>query len=225
MPHFNQDFVDFFNELRVNNNAEWFKANKDRFDNSVKKPLDALALDLQTELRKVNPDLPLAKASELVFRIYRDVRFSKNKLPYKDNLGMVFSEGGKKSGLPALYIHLSPGNQSFLAGGLWEPTPAQILAVRREISYNMKEFADIISDKAFVSRFGTVQGEANKKIPAEFQEDFKTQPLIANKQFLFNYNFPEKLLTSDKLIPETVAVYKDALPFVKFLQRGIGEVV
>ena len=219
-PLLTDAFLEFFRELTVNNTNEWFNANKERYLEVVKKPSELLALAIQDKLRTINPDLPLLKASELTFRIYRDVRFSKNKSPYKDHVGMVWCEGGKKSELPAWYLHLAP-DSAFVAGGLWAPSPAFIKAVRQEIQYNHDEFQALLDTPAFVKTFGTLEGESNKKVPVEFQEDLARQPLLALKQFLMSHKLSNKELTSPKLIDKVVESYSVALPMLRFLTRAV----
>jgi uncharacterized protein (TIGR02453 family) len=219
-PVLTDAFLDFFRELTANNTSEWFNANKARYQEVVKKPSELLALAIQDRLRAINPELPLLKASELIFRINRDIRFSKDKSPYKDHVGIVWCVGGKKSELPGWYLHLAP-DSAFVAGGLWAPSPAFVKAVRQEIQYNLDEFQALLNAPAFAKAFGTLEGESNKKVPVEFQEDLARQPLLALKQFLMSHKLSNKELTSPKLADKVVESYSAALPMLQFLTRAV----
>ncbi|MBK8413382.1 MAG: DUF2461 domain-containing protein [Bacteroidetes bacterium] len=130
--------LDFLKALKKNNNREWFDVNRSKYE-EAKADFEKFVETLLPLLSKENSKLKDLKVKDCVFRIYRDVRFSKNKDPYKTNFGAYFVEGGKKSSKAGYYIQIEPGN-SFLAGGCWMPEAPVLKAIRQEIDYNLKDF-------------------------------------------------------------------------------------
>ena len=134
--------VQFLRDLKKNNSKEWFDTNRKKYE-SAKNDYEALVGDVIKQLSKTDESIAHLEPKQCVFRINRDVRFSKDKSPYKTNMGMYFSKGGKKSFYAGYYFHLQPGG-SFVAGGLWMPMPPELKKVRQEIDYNWEEFKKIV---------------------------------------------------------------------------------
>lgn len=220
MAYFTDDFVQFFKELAANNNRDWFHANKKRYEGSVKKPFEAFIQDLIKKVQALEPDLKL-EPKEAIFRINRDIRFSKDKTPYKLNVSAIVAKGGRKGmHSPGMYIELNP-EEIRVYGGIYMPDKDLLYSVREQIINNMAEFDKAINDKDFKKVYGTIQGEKNKIIPKEFKEAGEKQPLIYNKAFYYYTKLPVKLTTSPKLADEVMSAYGAAKPVREFLRKAV----
>lgn len=220
MAYFTDDFVQFFKELAANNNRDWFQANKKRYEGSVKKPFENFISDLIAKVREQEPDLKL-EPKEAIFRINRDIRFSKDKTPYKLNTSAIVAKGGRKGmHSPGMYIELNP-EEVRVYGGIYMPDKDILYSVREQITKNMAAFDKAISDKDFKKVYGTIQGEKNKIIPKEFKEAGEKQPLIYNKAFYYYTKLPVKVITSPKLADEVMSAYGAAKPVREFLRKAV----
>jgi len=158
-----KETLDFLKKLSKNNNREWFQANKRSFD-AAQDNMTAFAGFLIGEIGKLDNSVASIDPKSCVFRIYRDVRFSKDKSPYKTNLGAYISPGGRKSMQPGYYFHLEPG-KSFVAGGKHIPDGSETLKIRNAIAKNTAEFLKIVKKKSFLDTFGELHGDALKSAP------------------------------------------------------------
>lgn len=184
MPWFQQDAIEFFRELELNNNKEWFEANKKRYESNVKKPMEAFADHMIERMREILPNIQ-STGKQCVFRIYKDVRFSKDKTPYKTNAGMHINDGGKGDlGTPGLYFHIDARCMG-IASGRYMLEPGPLRELRTFLAANLDEFAERLEDKDFVKYFGGIKGEANKILPPELKEAAQRQKLLFNKQFYY----------------------------------------
>lgn len=184
MPWFSQDTIDFFRELELNNNKEWFEKNKKRYEANVKKPMEAFADHMIELMREILPDIETT-GKKAVFRIYKDVRFSKDKTPYKTNAGMHINSAGKGDmATPGLYFHIDPRVMG-IASGCYQLEPPAIRKMREYLAANQDDFAKQLEDKEFVKFFGGIKGEVNKILPPDLKEAAAKQPLIFNKQFYY----------------------------------------
>ena len=195
MSYFNQDFIDFFKELSKNNNREWFNKNKQRYELSVKKPFEEFVEEMIHRISDEEDDIRITP-KEAIFRIYRDVRFSKDKEPYKTHASAVISPKGRKDfSVPGWYIQLSAEDVRFYSG-MHVMEKDQLQRFREHIAANLKEFERLLKEKDFKKYFGQIHGEQHKRVPKEFQNVAEIQPLIANKQFYFFAKLePEKILS------------------------------
>lgn len=198
MAFFTQDYLDFFKELAANNNKEWFDLNRKRYESSVKKPFAEFVQHLIGRFAKIDARFKDLPASSCIFRINRDIRFSKDKSPYKLMSSALVSHLGKKAGaMGGIYFELSP-EAVRVYGGIYEPDKDTIYFVREGIANNAAEFSKLINDPAFMATYGEIRGERNKILPPEFKEPAESQPLIYNKQWYFMAEFPpEKALSAD----------------------------
>lgn len=220
MNYFNNDFLDFFEELSKNNNRDWFSENKKRFEVSVKQPFENFIQDMIYRIHEDDEKL-MVTPKECIFRIYRDIRFSKDKTPYKTFISAVISNGGRKNVTdPGIYLELSYDRIRFYSG-IYQLSKEQLESVRGYIGSNLDEFNKLLKDKSFKRVFGTIRGEQNKRIPKEFSEVFEKQPLIANKQFYyFTEQGPEKILNKN-LSAQLMKFYFVAKPMNQFLQKAL----
>ncbi len=220
MQFFSDKFIDFFNTLEKNNNRDWFNQNKKTFTNYVKEPFELFIEAFLNEVKEIDDSIQITP-KEAIFRIYKDVRFSKDKTPYKTNVSAIISEGGRKDfTTPGIYLELSNNGINFY-GGAHFLERTQLQNLREFISDNLNEFHSIISDKKFKRNFGKLLGDKNKRIPSEFKELFETEPLIANKQFYFLKVISKDKLLSKNLLKTIMDLYIIAKPLNDFLKTGI----
>jgi len=211
----------FLRDLRVNNTREWFAENKSRYE-LVKKDFDAWTNELISEFADFeNMDGVLLKHCS--YRIYRDVRFSKNKEPYKTWFSASFSEGGRKSGLMYYYVHIEPNGASFLGGGMYSPTPEQLAAFRQEVDYNANGLRKIIRDPKFAAVFGEEVGESLVRIPKGFEAEHPEAELLKKKQLFFWKKYTDQQVASSDFTHQLIADAKVLKPFLDFLNAVFFE--
>jgi uncharacterized protein (TIGR02453 family) len=158
---------------------------------------------------------------EAIFRINKDVRFSKDKQPYKLNRSAIISSvGTKDKSIPGLYLEITP-EEVGIYGGLYMPDKNQLQRVREEIASNLNRFDTLINDKDFVETFGSIQGEKNARLPKEFQEAAKKQSLIANKQFYYYTSLPVDIIYTDDFLDIVMAHYTIAKPLCDFFMKPV----
>lgn len=215
--------IDFIADLRRNNKRDWFQENKGRYE-AARKDYIAFLDELLPAVAAFEPVAAGQQGKDLLFRIYRDVRFSLNKSPYKDHFGAYLAEGGRKSINPGYYLHLTSQNESFIAAGLWMPPAAPLKAVRQEIDYNLAEFDAIIRNPDFAGFFGEVRGEKLKTTPKGYDAGNPALPYLRHKSWMVSRPLPEALITSDALFDEVIRAIELAQPFVDFLMHPMREV-
>ena len=221
MAFFTKDFISFFEELKDNNHKEWFDANRKRYISAVKEPFQAFVTHMIDRVKEDDPKVMITH-KEAIFRINRDIRFSKDKTPYKTNVSAVVSRGGRKDmTTPGMYFELKPEEVRFY-GGLYMLDKEQLYKVRSAIARDLSGFDAVLNDPDFKKTFETLRGEQNKRIPKEFQEALKKQALIANKSFYYYTILPASLITSDKLDDELMALYEISKPMREWLTDAIN---
>ncbi len=217
--------LSFLKNLKKNNHKAWFDENRKPFE-AAKADYAALVTEVIKGLGKKDPFIAPLTAKECVFRINRDVRFSKNKDPYKTNMGMYLSRDGKKSLFSGYYFHLEPGGKSFAAGGLWMPEAEVIKKVRQEIDYNWDEFNKIIHQKKFLSQYGALQREAGMVLtrePKGYEKDNPAIEYIKLKSWVATTPFTDAQLTSNTLAKDIITAFENLQPLIMFLNRAIEE--
>ncbi|MBL0043219.1 MAG: DUF2461 domain-containing protein [Flavobacteriales bacterium] len=216
MAYFTDDFNRFFKDLAKNNNKEWFDANRKRYELVVKRPFEAFVADAIKRIGKLDKSIAI-EPKEAIFRINRDIRFSKDKTPYKLNTSAIISpEGRKDHTTPGIYFELGPENVRFF-GGAYQPEKDQLERIRTTIIQDGKALRKVIEAKAFKTLFGEVKGDANKVLPPEFKAHFAKEPLIANKQFYVGKDMPAKLVSDPKLMDVLIEHYEAMRPFNAWL--------
>ena len=219
MVYFTPDFIQFFKELAANNHKDWFDENRKRYETEVKKPFATLVSDLIKEIRKDEPDL-LVEPKDCIFRINRDIRFSKDKTPYKTQVSAVISPGGRKNmRMPGLYLEINP-ERIAIYGGLYMPDTTLLKNVRLFIADNVDAFKKAYSNKGFTDRYSEIQGEKNKRIDKQFLTAAEREPLLFNKQFYYYAHLPLKLLTTARLVPTILEYYNASSPVREFLREA-----
>ncbi len=217
-----QETISFLTDLAHNNNKPWFDANRDRYQ-AAKDDFEQFITSVLAASAPLDTNLPNQKAKDCIFRIFRDVRFGKDKTPYKANFGAFFSKGGKKYPGAGYYMHLEPGGKSFIGGGLWMPETPMLKAIRQEIDYNFAEFKGIIEQKKFVELFQTISGEQVKTTPQGYSADNPAIEYLKMKSFTVGHNvITDKQLTDKHFLTSVMEVFTTMKPFVDFLNRGVA---
>jgi uncharacterized protein (TIGR02453 family) len=222
MAWFKEDYELFFKDLEQHNNREWFTTNKKRYERFVKHPFDAFVTDMILRMQTIDASCRL-EAKDAVFRIYRDIRFSKDKTPYKTRMSAVIGQGGRKApSMEGMYIEI--GHQHLrLYGGIYQPDSDQLMRIRQEILYNLETFESLLNEPDFQAAFGTIHGERNKRLNAPFNEVVDRQPLIANKQFYYYTDLNPALITSDELVDALFVAYEKSAPMRRFLHAPLRD--
>jgi uncharacterized protein (TIGR02453 family) len=210
----------FLEKLSKNNNKPWFDAHHDAYV-AAKEDFEALAGTILAGLAVSEPAFKEQNARDCVMRIFRDVRFSADKTPYKNGFGAGFSRGGRKFAGAGYYLHIQPGSKSFAGGGMWMPEAPLLKAVRQEIDYNLNEFTGIIEDKKFKKFFKKIEGEQLKKPPQGFAADNPAIEFLKMKSFTAGYNFSDEDVTNKNFAKKVVEVFGAMKPFIDFLNRAI----
>lgn len=220
MHYFTEDFVAFFKELSKNNHKEWFHENKKRYETSIKKPFEIFVDSMIKEIQKLDPTLQV-KPKDCVLRINRDIRFYKDKSPYNLHYTAFISHGGRKDkSIPGIFLRFSP-EMIGIMGGCFGPSKEQLYKIRTTINKSPNTFRNLLEEKGFVQKFGEIRGETMKRIPKEWQDACKKEPLIANKQFYFVGEEAPGLISSDALIKEMMAYWQTMRPVNEYLSKAI----
>lgn len=213
------DYFKFFTELKANNNREWFNDNKARFRASVQEPLAAFVEAMAPRLKKVSKHIvadPRLNGGS-VFRIYKDVRFSKDKSPYKVHGGVQFRHAlGKDAHAPGYYVHLAP-DEVFYGGGVWAPPPPNLLKIREAIRDGGAKWNKAITGAAFAKRFGGVAGDGLMRPPRGFDADDPHIDDIKRKSFFAMAASKPAAAKKPGFVDDVAAAFADARPLMKFL--------
>lgn len=212
----------FLSGLKKNNNKAWFDAHRPQYE--------AAKIDFQNFIQLViddfgrkDPTIANNIARNCVFRINRDIRFSKDKTPYKTNLGASITKGGRKSPLAGYYFQCEPGN-SFVAGGLWMPENENLKKVRQEIDYNWDEFQAILKEKKFKSTYKDLYKGKDislSTMPKGYEKDHPAIEYLKLKSFIAETHFKDEELTKSSLHKKTVAAFEALQPLVNFINRAL----
>jgi len=212
--------LNFLGQLQENNNREWFLANKGLYE-EAKADFEAFINSLIPAIARFDESVQFMTAKECIFRIFRDVRFAKDKSPYKTNFGAFMAKGGRKNHGPGYYFHMQPDG-CFLSGGVWMPDPDTMKKIRQEIYYNIDEFKGILNDNKFKNFFSGIDDWDKQKLPPrEYPKDFPDIDLLKNRSFTVSHSIDTELIHSDGLFDYTVKVYKAMRPYNAFLTKAI----
>ncbi len=187
-----QHVIPYLKKLKKNNNKVWFDEHKPELEIAKKEFLEFVKVFL-AELKKFDKEIADLEPEKTIFRIYRDVRFSKDKTPYKTNLGASFNRGGKKSVFAGYYFHLEPG-KSFTGGGLWMPMTQELKKIRQEIDYCFKEFQDILDNRDFKMHYKVLENSTDvnlTNLPRGYEKDNPAAEFLKLKSYLATKNIFE----------------------------------
>ena len=220
---FHTSTVNFLKELKKNNNKLWFDSHKEKFF-SAKKDFENFIEKIIFITSSFDDDIKELQVKNCTFRINRDIRFSKDKTPYKTNMGASFNKGGKKSIFAGYYFHLEPGEKSFAGGGLWMPDTVELKKIRQEIDYCLPEFKKLLSSSSFKKQYnGLEMNEAQMlvNIPKGYEKENPAAVFLRLKSFVATKNIADNLLQTPQLINEVSSAFKALMPLVKFMNRAI----
>jgi len=221
-PGFPPEALQFFRRLKRNNNREWFLKNKEIYEQKVKAPMVELVLALGPEMKHFAPEM-VCDPGRAIYRIYRDVRFSADKTPYKTHIAAVFHPRGlEKHNCGGLYFHVAPDGVE-IAGGVYMPAREELLAIRQHIAGRHKRFRSIIEGPQFRRLFGEVWGEQLTRTPKGFPPDHPAADLLRYKQFLADVTRPAQLAESPQLLPTLVTLLRGMMPLVRFLNEPLKQ--
>lgn len=215
-----QPIYSFLTELKENNEKEWFAANKKRFDD-CRKIFSELVEQIIVRFLEDDHAFQGVTPKECIFRIYRDVRFSKDKTPYKTSFSACIAPGGRKSQEAIRYLHLEPGN-TMLAGGLYKPDTDMLKKIRQEIDYNADTLKAILANAGFMQYFGDLRGDKLKRPPKGYDAAHPDVELLKYKSYTVFYQVPDGLALSDDFLIETEKVFKTMTPFNAYLNETIA---
>jgi uncharacterized protein (TIGR02453 family) len=211
--------LDFLLVLQDNNNKPWFQAHRTEYE-TARQCFEDLVDNFIQEFRSIE-DFENLSAKDCIFRIYRDVRFSKDKAPYKPNMGASVALGGKHSLRAPYYIHIEPPDKSFFAGGAYMPTPDQLAAVRRAIDRDPSRLKAAIGSKPFKKYFGSLSGEKLKTPPRGYPADHPEIELLKYKQFITGHALTDRDVLSPRLLAHTVEVFTALKPLLDWLNDAV----
>jgi len=219
-----KDFFVFFKDLAKNNNRAWFEDNKQRYKDSVVAPLSDFITAMAPRVAKISKHITVDPRPNggSMFRIYRDVRFAKDKRPYKENAGVHFRHAlGRDAHVPGFYMHFAP-DEVFFGGGIWMPEPDGLNKVRRAISDQPKSWKKVVEDKTFAKAFDGVRGDALVRPPKGFDPDHAYIDDIKRKSFFAMHESSPKVALSRSFADEVEGAFRAAKPLMKFLCNALG---
>lgn len=212
----------FLKDLAKHNDRDWFEKNKPKYL-EAKASFEDFLETLHKELVRFDDGLAGLNPRKLGFRIYRDVRFSKDKRPYKTNMGGSFSPGGKLVQEPGYYVHIQPGNQSFVAAGIYMPSPENLASIRQEIDYSTSKFLKILNDKKFKKYYaGLDDFDKLKTAPKGYAKDHPHLDLLKYKSYIVSHAFTDAQVAAPKFVKEVAAACKTVKPLNDFLKEALG---
>jgi uncharacterized protein (TIGR02453 family) len=211
----------FLKDLKKNNNKPWFEKNKDAFL-AAKEDTERFAGLLIEGLGRKDPSIATLQPKDCVFRIYRDVRFSKDKTPYKPNMGVFINKGGKKAPSAGYYFHCEPG-QNRMGGGLWMPMAPELNKVRQEIDYNFAEWARIVHHRTFKALFpkGLDGGDALSRPPKGYDSCNPAIEYLKMRSFVVITTIKDAELQSKSLVKTVLKTFEGMKPFIDFLNNSM----
>jgi uncharacterized protein (TIGR02453 family) len=209
--------LNFQGDLSQHNSKDWFDLNRPAFE-TARSSFEGFIDSLIDELR-TSDNLQGLSAKECIFRIYRDVRFSKDKTPYNSNFSAVIAPGGKKSKLQGYYVSIEPHGRSMIAGGLHMPAPEQISRFRQAIDRDAAAYKAVTGVKVFVKQFGKIEGERLKTAPKGYDRDHPEIELLQLKEVVAIHNFPDQDLLAGDFLDKAVTVCRAMKPFLVYLDE------
>lgn len=212
--------LEFLKDLARNNHKEWMDDNKKRYLEAKENVIE-LVTEILSKTSSFDLSLSSIEPKKALFRINRDIRFSKNKDPYKINFGAFLVEGGKKSGKPGYYMHIQPGN-NFLGGGIYQPSSEVLSKVRQEIDYNGKELKQIINSKKFKQTYSEPHtADQLKTAPKGYAKDHEYLELLQLKHYVYMRSATDQEVVSSQFSEKVTHDFKVLYPFNQFLRKSL----
>lgn len=214
--------LQFLKDIKENNNREWFHDNKAYYE-EYKKEYSKLIQEFLDEMIPLDNSLRHLEVKNCSFRIARDIRFSKDKTPYKTHAGIWLSGGTKNTNLPGYYIHIEEG-KSFIGGGVWWPDNADLKKIRKEIAFFTEDLESVLSDKNFKKEFGDFErNESNslKTSPKDYEKDHPAIAYLKLKSFTAGQNLDDKILLDKDFVKKISQKLIALKPLNEFLTRAL----
>lgn len=212
---------DFILDLEFNNNRNWFQKNEAQYK-AAKTDFENFTSALILGMQKIDPEIGILNAKDCTFRIYRDLRFSSNKEPYKNNMGAYIAKGGKKSPFAGYYVHLEPG-ASFISGGIHSPEPDTLLTIRQAIFENAEEFKKILYNSEFKKTYTGLYGDKLKTAPKGFPKDFVDIELLKYKNYSPYHPLDDEFWYSSKPEIKVLEAFFTLKSFNDYMNRIISK--
>jgi uncharacterized protein (TIGR02453 family) len=211
--------LQFLAELKKNNNKEWFEANRKKYE-AAKEDVKQITEKLIKALGAHDEEIGQLLVKDCTFRINRDVRFSKDKAPYKSNISCIFSKGGKNSDKSGFYVHIEPG-VAFVGAGYWAPEAKKLAAIRQEIDYNLQDWEKIISSKKFKETFGELSNEnILQRPPKGYDIDNPAIEFLKLKSFIVRKKLSDTELLDKNFVKNVTTLYSTVKPMLDFLDMA-----
>ncbi len=214
-----KNILNFLKDLHKNNNREWFNANKTVY-NKVRLEYEMFVELLIRRINRFDDDIAALAAKDAIYRIFRDIRFSNDKTPYKTHFGAYIAKGGRTGSYAGYYFHVEPQG-SFLAGGIYMPSSDILRAIRTEIYENIEEFKEIINNSDFKKNFNSLWGEKLKSAPRGFPKDFPDIELLKYKHYIVARNLTDEEVQDKDLLENAIGIFKIILPLNRFINNTI----
>ena len=214
--------LQFLEDLKANNNRDWFLDNKKRYE-IFKKDYHKLVSDFLDAMKPLDPSLELLEVKNCTFRINRDIRFSKDKSPYKAHLGIWMSSGAKGANRSGYYVHIENGG-SFIAGGFYSPEPEELKKVRKEIAFFYDDLEEILNDKNFKKEFGSLdRNETNslKNAPKDYEKDHPAIEHLKLKSYTASQKFDIKEVSQKDFVAKMSKKLIALKPLNDFINRAL----
>ncbi|HKI89813.1 MAG TPA: DUF2461 domain-containing protein [Draconibacterium sp.] len=213
--------LEFLQDLSQNNNKEWFHVNRNRYEKSRDTMLFVTEV-LINEIRKFDTEISVMNPKDCMFRIFRDVRFSNDKRPYKTNFGIFIAKGGRKSMYAGYYLHIEPGT-SFAGGGIYMPPAEPLKAIRNYLASHGDEFLELINDKNFLAIYPEMYDHKLKTAPKGFPKDHPFIDLLRYKSIVFSTNLNNSRITDKDFIKDVVNAFRKLQPLIEVINNALDK--
>jgi len=215
-----QRIFSFLAQLKQHNHKEWMDAHKEEYQ-ACRQDFIQFVSALLEELSNWDEGLTELDPKKCIFRINRDIRFSKDKAPYKLNFGASMAEGGRNSGYAGYYFHIQP-EECFLGGGVYRPSVEHLRLIRQEIDYNPEELKKIVEEKQFSTCFGAVQGEKLSRPPKGYSKEHPNLEFLKLKSFIVLHRFSDEELMEPDFLEKASGILKSIKPFNDYLNVALS---
>jgi uncharacterized protein (TIGR02453 family) len=219
---FPREGIQFLKQLRRNNNRPWFEEHKGQYESFVKLPMQSLIAALKPYFERFAPEYDV-NPKRSMFRVYRDVRFSKDKTPYKTHVAAHFVLRGKPKGIEGsgYYLHIEPG-EVFIGGGIYMPGGDQIKKIRRAMWEQPDRFLSIIEERKFKRRFGELEGDKLKRVPRGYDPEPRLAESLKLKQFFVGSEWAESVCYKRSFVEKVAKAFEEATPLARFLNEAMS---
>lgn len=214
----------FLEKLSANNNREWFAEHRKEYELAKNNFTDFIN-ELIPEINQMDNFITDVDAKNSIFRIFKDVRFSKDKSPYKTNFGAAICKGGRKSEYPGYYLHIMPNGETFVGGGIYHPQAAVLNAIRKEIEFNTNQFYNIIHAKSFQNTFGQLKGDSLSRPPKGFDKEHPAIEDLKRKDFLMLHKVKDEQVTQSNFKQYCLEQFSKMKPLDEFFRGPVFDVI